>query len=238
MASRSKSRLLFNSTLRSLGAVSPSVLNLRPRISLNSPIAYRFAHAIPRPPTSRPSTSASTVRKHYPPKRIDPHYELTFTCVPCGDRSTHEISKQGYHHGSVLITCPSCRNRHVISDHLKIFGDRKMTIEDLMKERGQLVKRGTLGETGDVEFWEDETVSNRKRKRNIAAARNSVEEDSAENEQDDDLDEASLSREARDSSSQSTDPTPTTSALLGNTGAGPSVDSTQHANEVPSTRRQ
>ncbi|KAF3066607.1 hypothetical protein GL218_09049 [Daldinia childiae] len=237
MASRLTSRLLFNSTLRSPGTLSPSVLNLRPYISLNSPTAYRFAHTIPRPPTSRPSTSASTLRKHYPPKRIEPHYELTFTCVPCGERSAHEISKQGYHHGSVLITCPSCRNRHVISDHLNIFGDRKITIEDLMKEKGQLVKRGTLGETGDVEFWEDGTVSNRRRKRNIAAARDSTRENSAQNKQDD-SDEASLSRQTRDPSSQSTDPTPTASASLGNTDARPSIDSTQHTDQVPSTRRQ
>lgn len=70
-------------------------------------------------------------------------------------RSAHTISKQGYHHGSVLIACPSCRNRHVISDHLKIFGNRRVTVEDLMRERGMLVKRGTLGEDGDLEFWED-----------------------------------------------------------------------------------
>lgn len=75
--------------------------------------------------------------------------------MPCGTRSAHNVSKQGYHHGSVLITCPSCRNRHIISDHLNIFGNRKITVEELVRERGQLVKRGTLGEDGDVEFWED-----------------------------------------------------------------------------------
>lgn len=30
-----------------------------------------------------------------------------------------------------------------------------------MRERGQLVKRGTLGEDGDVEFWEDGSTTNR-----------------------------------------------------------------------------
>jgi protein import protein ZIM17 len=59
----------------------------------------------------------------------------------------------------VLITCPSCRNRHVISDHLNIFGNRSVTVEDLMRERGRLVKRGTLGEDGDIEFWEDGTTT-------------------------------------------------------------------------------
>lgn len=30
-----------------------------------------------------------------------------------------------------------------------------MTIEDLMKEKGSLVKRGSLSAEGDVEFWDD-----------------------------------------------------------------------------------
>ena len=34
-----------------------------------------------------------------------------------------------------------------------------MTVEDLLRDRGQLVKRGTLGEDGDLEFWEDGTVT-------------------------------------------------------------------------------
>jgi hypothetical protein len=49
-----------------------------------------------------------------------PAYDITFTCKPCSTRSTHRISKQAYHYGSVLITCPECKNRHVISDHLKV----------------------------------------------------------------------------------------------------------------------
>lgn len=55
------------------------------------------------------------------PKRPEqPSYDITFTCTPCSTRSTHRITKHAYHHGSILITCPSCRNRHVISDHLKV----------------------------------------------------------------------------------------------------------------------
>lgn len=46
----------------------------------------------------------------------------------------------------------------MISDHLNIFGDRKITVEDLMREKGQLVKRGSLGEDGDIEFWPEEVV--------------------------------------------------------------------------------
>ena len=91
-----------------------------------------------------------------------PAYELTFTCKPCSHRSTHNVSKQGYHKGTVLITCPDCKNRHLISDHLKIFVDKSLTIEDLMREKGQLVKRGHLGGHGDVEFWDDGTSNERR----------------------------------------------------------------------------
>ena len=51
-----------------------------------------------------------------------PAYDLTFTCKKCLSRSTHRVSKQGFYKGTVLITCPGCKNRHLISDHLKVGG--------------------------------------------------------------------------------------------------------------------
>lgn len=36
-----------------------------------------------------------------------------------------------------------------------------MTIEDLIREKGQLVKKGTLSEDGDFEIWADGTVTSR-----------------------------------------------------------------------------
>lgn len=104
---------------------------------------------------------------------------MTFTCRKCLERSSHKISKQGYHHGTILITCPGCKNRHLISDHLKvglglntasrrvtntgqIFSDKSITVEDILKEKGQLLKKGQLGSEGDVEFWDDGTQTERK----------------------------------------------------------------------------
>ncbi|CAG8956776.1 hypothetical protein HYFRA_00011165 [Hymenoscyphus fraxineus] len=121
----------------------------------------------PSQPQSAPPRRATTIprpQERVPPKvppPSKPTYELTFTCTPCSTRSTHSVSKQGYHHGSVLITCPECKNRHIISDHLNIFGDKSITIEDLMRERGMIVKKGTLSNDGDVEFWEDGTSNAR-----------------------------------------------------------------------------
>jgi protein import protein ZIM17 len=69
------------------------------------------------PPTQAKSRSHAPPAPRRPPQ---PEYEMTFTCKPCSTRSTHRVSKQGYHYGSVLITCPECKNRHVISDHLNV----------------------------------------------------------------------------------------------------------------------
>jgi protein import protein ZIM17 len=152
--------------LRPQAAKLPSRLFAQPPRATFAPIQrianpVRLAHSIPRPtppnnpgnysPSEEPETESSR-----PATRGPAYYQLSFTCVPCEHRSHHNISKQGYHTGSTLITCPNCRNRHVISDHLKIFGDKKQTIEDIMREKGQLVKRGSLGEDGDIEFWPDE----------------------------------------------------------------------------------
>ncbi|XBW38486.1 hypothetical protein QEN19_004076 [Hanseniaspora menglaensis] len=63
---------------------------------------------------------------------------LVFTCKKCDHRSSHQISKHGYYKGSVLCECPQCKNRHLISDHMKIFQDdvQNLTLEDIMRKEG------------------------------------------------------------------------------------------------------
>ncbi|KAF2487343.1 DNL zinc finger-domain-containing protein [Neohortaea acidophila] len=89
-------------------------------------------------------------------KAEEPAYELTFTCRKCLHRSSHRVTKQAYHFGTTLITCPGCKNRHLISDHLKIFSDKGITIEDILREKGQYLRKGRLGDDGDVEFYDEE----------------------------------------------------------------------------------
>ncbi|SMN19502.1 similar to Saccharomyces cerevisiae ZIM17 Heat shock protein with a zinc finger motif [Maudiozyma saulgeensis] len=72
-----------------------------------------------------------------------PQYMLAFTCKKCNHRSSHTISKQAYHHGTVMVKCPKCNNRHLIADHLKIFNDNHITIEDIMKAKGETVSQST-----------------------------------------------------------------------------------------------
>ena len=59
-------------------------------------------------------------RPSKPEGPMDGHYAMVFTCKKCKSRSVRKISKQGYHKGTVLITCPGCNNRHVVADHLKV----------------------------------------------------------------------------------------------------------------------
>ncbi|KAI9926924.1 hypothetical protein ASPWEDRAFT_177060 [Aspergillus wentii DTO 134E9] len=122
-------------------------------------------HAIIRnnsssPLTDRPdqaSTDAQNEEQNRLRREQEPAYQITFTCKPCGNRSSHRMSKHGYHRGTVLIRCPSCDNRHVISDHLNIFFDKKSTLEDILAKEGQKLTRGYLN--GDMEFWDDGSVT-------------------------------------------------------------------------------
>lgn len=106
-------------------------------------------------PASSPTSEQQDAQT---PKKDQPAYDMTFTCKVCTARSTHRISKQGYTRGTVLVQCPGCSNRHLIADHLKIFSDQSVTLEQILKEKGQFVKKGVLGgEEGNVEFWDDGT---------------------------------------------------------------------------------
>lgn len=105
-----------------------------------------------------------------------------------------------------------------------------------MREKGQLVKRGTLGEDGDVEFWEDGSVT--ERGSGAASSGSDLKEVKSGLDALSEEEEAARSREAREPSSQSAQPANATSTPLSNTGNRPSLDGARHTNPLPSTRRQ
>jgi len=107
------------------------------------------------------STSIATGGSTIPPasEATTPRLQLTFTCTVenCLERSTHEFTKRAYETGIVLVTCPKCKNRHLIADHIgwfkeSTFGGQLKTVEDLMRAKGEKVTRGQLGPEGVIEF--------------------------------------------------------------------------------------
>lgn len=153
---RSSSRLFSSQLLRSPTSTSSSAIP-RPRYSL--PSLYRQNSTPSRPLTENSpehETEAERERINEERRKNEEAYKIAFTCKPCGERSEHRMSKQGYHRGTVLIQCPGCKSRHVMSDHLGIFFDKKTTLEDLLKEKGQTITHGQTD--GNLEFWDDGTV--------------------------------------------------------------------------------
>ncbi|KAK9462002.1 DNL zinc finger-domain-containing protein [Lipomyces oligophaga] len=90
-----------------------------------------------------------------------PTYSITFTCKICSTRSSHFMSQQAYHNGTVLIKCPSCATRHLIADHLKIFSDERITIEDILANQGEKIRKGTIKEEdrGDILEFTDQSIT-------------------------------------------------------------------------------
>ncbi|KAL0059051.1 hypothetical protein AAF712_014228 [Marasmius tenuissimus] len=95
------------------------------------------------------------------PTSIEPKLSMTFTCTVegCGTRSTHEFTKRSYERGIVLVQCPGCENRHLIADHLGWFKEsteegKLRTVEDLLRAKGEKIRRGRMGANGDIEYSE------------------------------------------------------------------------------------
>ncbi|KAI4093361.1 MAG: hypothetical protein LQ344_002949 [Seirophora lacunosa] len=152
-------QLSINRTASSIK--STSAFAVRNRHHPKSVPHHRFLHTSPpslsSPPASVPTTDPSTTPPQQQQQPPTPQYQLTFTCKPCAHRSTHTISKHGYEKGTVLVACPQCKNRHLVSDHLKIFSDKRITLEEIMREKGELLRRGRVGMGGeDVEFYPPE----------------------------------------------------------------------------------
>ncbi|KAI9046119.1 DNL-type zinc finger protein [Aspergillus affinis] len=157
--SRSLSHLTYRSTRPSLASFS-SPLNIQNRALLptSTTTIRQNSNSAPanKPLTDQESSAARDAENEEQNRKRreeEPAYQLVFTCKPCGERSAHRVSKHGYHRGTVLIKCPTCQNRHVMSDHLNIFFDKKTTIEDILAEKGAKVTKGYVD--GDMEFWDD-----------------------------------------------------------------------------------
>ncbi|KAG0054155.1 hypothetical protein BGZ83_011851 [Gryganskiella cystojenkinii] len=77
------------------------------------------------------------------PPNLDPKARLLigFTCTVCNHRSHKTMSKHAYQHGVVIMQCDGCKNRHLIADNLGWFKNGGVNVEDLVKEKGETVKK-------------------------------------------------------------------------------------------------
>lgn len=170
--SRSVPRATTSSSTRALATTRPLTSLSSPRShprhlpfnttyqTIRTYTSKNHEHIDTRPLTDRranPPVDAQHAEQNRLRREQEPAYKIVFTCKPCGHRSAHRMSKQGYHRGTVVIKCPSCANRHVMSDHLKIFFDKSSTLDEILGDRGHKVTKGYL--EGDFEFWEDGTVT-------------------------------------------------------------------------------
>lgn len=87
---------------------------------------------------------------------------IAFTCTAgdCGHRQSHTFTKRAYTKGIVIVTCESCKNRHLIADHLGWFENltdegKHVTIEKLAAAQGQTVQRIDTGGVLELSVSED-----------------------------------------------------------------------------------
>jgi len=133
--------------------------------------AVRLNHtSSDKPASSTPSspsvTTSLTEGQNVPaaPAEIDPiepRLSLTFTCTydECNRRSTHTFTRRAYERGIVIVQCPGCEKRHLIADHIGWFKEitedgKQRTIEDLLRDRGEKVRRGKLDADGLIQYYD------------------------------------------------------------------------------------
>ncbi|KAH9935989.1 DNL zinc finger-domain-containing protein [Epithele typhae] len=149
-----------SASLRSLRLYTRSQLGARsfsrtPTWRKEKPFASS-QHSHPAP-TSTEADGAP--QKHLTFQAPEPRLSISFTCTVegCSHRSTHEFTKRSYTKGIVMVECPGCKNRHLIADNLGWFKEstqdgKLKTVEDLMRAKGEKVKRGAIDAAGVVEY--------------------------------------------------------------------------------------
>lgn len=79
-----------------------------------------------------------------PLAQLDKKMQMMYTCKVCNTRNSQTISNQAYNEGVVIVRCSGCKNNHLVADNLGWFKDKKTNIEDILKEKGETVRRVSL----------------------------------------------------------------------------------------------
>lgn len=83
--------------------------------------------------------------------QLEQKMQMIYTCKVCSTRNSQTISKQAYTEGVVIVKCSGCSNNHLVADNLGWFKDKKTNIEDILREKGEEVRRVESG-SENVEF--------------------------------------------------------------------------------------
>ncbi|KAJ1724674.1 hypothetical protein LPJ53_001102 [Coemansia erecta] len=111
----------------------------------NAAITRRLKSTLPSSPTAAADPSQARML-------------IGFTCKVCNHRQHKTMSKQAYTKGVVLMQCDQCKNRHLIADHLGWFRNSAVTVQDIMREKGEDVRH--LQDIGLLDNIEAEHVHN------------------------------------------------------------------------------
>jgi hypothetical protein len=68
---------------------------------------------------------------------------VIFECTVCHNKCAKTFSHHSYTKGIVIITCPHCKNRHLIADNLGWFKDKPINVETIAAEKGEKITRLT-----------------------------------------------------------------------------------------------
>jgi transcription elongation factor Elf1 len=136
------SRIALRTSINSFQRMTLTKNQIKQKIpaALNYFCTKPISPEIPKAPSNEPETLSSV-----PLAQLEKKMQMIYTCKVCSTRNSQTISKIAYTSGVVIVRCSGCQNNHLVADNLGWFKDNKTNIEDILKEKGEIVQKVSLG---------------------------------------------------------------------------------------------